>query len=75
MQGRMRLDPEVRKRLRHLVERWHEMVRSQRDRTMPAPPTGSRAGPAAQAPGSPDAGAEDRGGHPGFVRLMACGMA
>ena len=29
MQGRVRLWPEVRKLLWHLVERWHELVRSQ----------------------------------------------
>ena len=29
MQGRVRLRPEVRKRLWHLVERWRELVRSQ----------------------------------------------
>ena len=40
MQDRVHLDPEVRKLLWHLVEGWHKLVRSHRDPTVPAPPTG-----------------------------------
>ena len=36
MQGQVRLDPEVRKRMWHFVEQWYELVRSQRDPTVPA---------------------------------------
>jgi len=36
MQGRVHLQPEVRKRLWHLVERWHELVRSQGNPKVPA---------------------------------------
>ena len=36
MQGRVRLRPEVRKLLWHLVERWHELVRSQGNPKVPA---------------------------------------
>ena len=36
MQGRVRLDPEVRKLLWHLVERWHDLVRSQGNPEVPA---------------------------------------
>ncbi|MCY4522822.1 MAG: transposase, partial [Caldilineaceae bacterium] len=36
MQGRVRLHPEVRKLLWHLVERWHELVRSQDHPRVPA---------------------------------------
>ncbi len=35
-QGRVRLDPEVRPRLWHLVVRWHDLVRSQRNANIPA---------------------------------------
>ena len=35
MQGRVRLRPEVRKLLWHLVERWHELVRSQGNPKVP----------------------------------------
>ncbi len=31
MAGRVRLSPPVRELLRHLMERWHDLVRSQRD--------------------------------------------
>ena len=41
MQGRVRLPPEVRKRLWHLVERGHERVRSQGHPTVPASSPGS----------------------------------
>ena len=33
---RVRLQPEVRKRLWHLVEQWHNLVRSQGNPTVPA---------------------------------------
>ena len=36
MQGRVRLRPEVWKLLWHLVERWHELVRSQGNPKVPA---------------------------------------
>ena len=36
MQGRVRLHPEVRKLLWHLVERWHEVVRNQGSPKVPA---------------------------------------
>ena len=36
MQGRVRLQPEVRKLLCHLVERWHDLVRSQGNPAVPA---------------------------------------
>ena len=64
MQGRVRLRPEVRKLLRHLVERGHELVRSQGNPKVPAATNRPGAGWAAQAPGPPDAGAEDRGRSP-----------
>ena len=65
MQGRVRLRPEVRKLLWHLVERWHELVRSQENPKVPRlhQPPGGLVWPL-QAPGPPDAGAEDRGRGP-----------
>ena len=39
MQGRVRLQPEVQQLLGHLVERRHELVRSQHDPRVPVPPT------------------------------------
>ena len=50
-QGRVRLHPEVRKRLWHLVTRLHDLVRSQHPPRSPPPPTGWRAGWAASSPG------------------------
>ena len=74
MQGRVRLHPEVRKRLWHLVERWHELVRSQRDPAIPAPPTaGGMVRPF--RPRVRLTRGEDRSQHPSFVRLMTRGMA
>ena len=76
MQGRVHLRPEVCKLLWHLVERGHELVRSQGDPKVPASthPAGGLVWPL-QAPGPPDAGAEDRGGALNFVCLMARSMA
>ena len=74
MQGRVRLGPEVRKRLWRLVKRWRDLVRHQRTPSVrPAHRPG--AGSAVQAPGAPDAGIEDRNRHPGFLHLMARVMA
>ena len=69
-QGRVRLQPEVQALLWHLVEDWNDLVRSQRDprRARLHQPPGGLVWPL-QAPGPPDAGAEDRGGHP---QLRAC---
>ena len=36
MAGRVRLSPPVRSLLRHLQERWHDLVRSQRDPDIPS---------------------------------------
>ncbi|MXZ25015.1 MAG: hypothetical protein F4Y80_09155 [Caldilineaceae bacterium SB0665_bin_21] len=36
VQERIRLDPEARQRLWHLVVRWHDLVRSQRNPNIPA---------------------------------------
>ena len=51
MQGRVRLRPEVRKLLWHLVERWHELVRSQGDPKVPATTNRPGAGLAASSLG------------------------
>ena len=74
-QGRVRLREPVRHLLFHLVENRADLVRSARDPDVPAPPNRiegwfGRSGP---VPGGP--GAEDRGGGPSFVHLMADGMA
>ena len=51
MQGRVRLRPEVRKLPWHLVERWHELVRSQGDPKVPASTNRPGAGLGASSPG------------------------
>ncbi len=64
-QGRVRLDPEVRKRLWHLVVRWHDLVAqsTQPESVRLHQPAGGLVWPL-QAPGPPDAGVEDRGRRP-----------
>ena len=70
MQGRVRLQPEVRKRLWHLVECWHELVRSQGHQghpKVPASPHRLEGWRGRFQPGTRltrGAGAEDRGGGP-----------
>ncbi|MCY4521643.1 MAG: hypothetical protein OXC13_12800 [Caldilineaceae bacterium] len=51
MQGRVRLHPEVRALLRHLVEGWNDLVRSQWDPAVPASTNRPGAGLAASSPG------------------------
>ena len=51
MQGRVRLRPQVRKRLWHLVERGHELVRSQENPKVPATTNRPGAGLGASSPG------------------------
>ena len=51
MQGRVRLRPEVRKLLWHLVERWHELARSQGNPKVPASTSRPGAGLGASSPG------------------------
>ena len=68
MQGRVRLQPEVRKLLWHLVERWHELVRSQGNPKVPASTNRLEGWSGAlrarfKPPGPPDVGAEDRNRH------------
>ena len=76
MQGRVRLRPEVRKLLWHLVERWHELVRSQGDPKVPATTNRlegwfGRFKPRARL----TRGLKTEAGALNFVRLMARGMA
>ena len=76
MQGRVRLRPEVRKRLWHLVERWHERVRSQGNPRVPASTNRlegwlGRFQPRARL----TRGLKTEAGALNFVRLMARSMA
>ena len=50
-QGRVRLQPEVRNLLWHLVEGWNDLVRSPRDPAVPASTNRPGAGLAASSPG------------------------
>ena len=58
IQGRVRLKPEVRKRLRHLVERWNDLERSQRNPKEPSRQPSGRPvrGPRLRAPDAPRRG-------------------
>ena len=76
MQGRVRLRPEVRKLLWHLVERWHELVRSQENPKVPASTNRlegwfGRFKPRARL----TRGLKTEAGALNFVRLMARSMA
>ncbi|MXZ42676.1 MAG: hypothetical protein F4Z18_13130 [Caldilineaceae bacterium SB0666_bin_21] len=76
MQGRVRLRPEVRKLLWHLVERWHELVRSQENPKVPATTNRlegwfGRFKPRARL----TRGLKTEAGALNFVRLMARSMA
>ena len=76
MQGRVRLRPEVRKLLWHLVERWHELVRSQGNPKVPASTNRlegwfGRCKPRARL----TRGLKTEAGALNFVRLMARSMA
>ena len=76
MQGRVRLHPEVRKLLWHLVERWHELVRSQGNPKVPASTNRlegwfGRCKPRARL----TRGLKTETGTLNFVCLMARGMA
>ena len=76
MQGRVRLRPEGRKLLWHLVERWHELVRSQENPTVPATTNRlegwfGRFKPRARL----TRGLKTEAGALNFVRLMARSMA
>ncbi|MCY3660704.1 MAG: hypothetical protein OXG36_17000 [Caldilineaceae bacterium] len=76
MQGRVRLRPEVRKLLWHLVERWHELVRSRGDPKVPASTNRlegwfGRFKPRARLA----RGLKTEAGALNFVRLMARSMA
>ncbi len=75
-QGRVRLHPEVRKLLWHLVERWHELVRSQDNPKVPASTNRlegwfGRFKPRAHL----TRGLKTEAGARNFVCLMARGMA
>ena len=76
MQGCVRLHPEVRKLLWHLVERWHELVRSQGNPKVPASTNRlegwfGRCKPRARL----TRGLKTETGTLNFVCLMARGMA
>ena len=76
MQNRVRLQPEVRQLLWHLVERWHELVRSQGDPEVPASTNRlegwfGRFKPRARL----TRGLKTEAGALNFVRLMARSMA
>ncbi|MYD90133.1 MAG: hypothetical protein F4Y08_07305 [Caldilineaceae bacterium SB0662_bin_9] len=80
MQGRVRLRPEVRKLLWHLVERWHELVCSQGNPKVPASTNRLEGWSGALwARFKPRArltrGLKTEAGALNFVRLMARGMA
>ena len=74
--GRVRLDPEVRPRLWHLVVRWHDLVRSQRNANIPVSTNRlegwfGRCKPRARL----TRGLKTETGALNFVCLMARGMA
>ena len=75
-QGRVRLNPGVRQLLWHLVVRWHDLVRSQRNANIPAPTNRlegwfGRFKPRARL----TRGLKTEAGAHHFVGLMARGMA
>ena len=77
MQGHVRLKPEVRALLQHLVERWHGLARNQRnsDHARLHQPAGGLVR-ILQAQGPPDTGGlKTEAEALNCVRLMACGMA